>query len=112
MVNPNGLTNAFRSRSGWLFLLCPRPFATIASMPDDDRLTMVPCFFCGTSFQMSHHIYRGKHIRRYGIDVCEGCYAGNWDGWAPHFEAKLRAHLERHRLPIPDRNEKGWLPRN
>lgn len=73
---------------------------------------MVPCFFCDTSFQTSDHIYRGKHIAQYQIDVCEGCYTGNWDGWAPHFEGRLVSHLKEKGLPIPDRNEKEWLPRD
>jgi len=77
-----------------------------------DDAVMVPCFFCPTSFQTSHGVYRGKHIPRYQIDVCQGCYDGNWDGWAPRYEAQLVHHLEANGLRIPERNEKGWLPRD
>jgi hypothetical protein len=36
----------------------------------------------------------------------------NWDGWAPHHECVLLEHLEKKGLPVPQRNEKGLLPRN
>lgn len=75
---------------------------------------MFRCFFpfCGNqSFQMGHGLYDGKYIRRYDISVCMSCWRGNWDGWAPHYEKLLIAHLKEKGLPIPERNEKGWLPR-
>jgi hypothetical protein len=68
---------------------------------------MAPCSFRDTPFQMSHHIYRGKHIARYQISVCEGCYAGNWDGWAPHYKALIVRHLEANGLPISGEKREG-----
>ncbi len=76
-----------------------------------DQNIMHPCFMCGSQFQMGEHIYDGKYIRRYDITVCMTCWDGNWDGWAPHYETRLIAHLENEGIPIPERNEKGWLPR-
>ena len=73
---------------------------------------MNQCFMCGRDFQFGPHIYRGKGIPRYNISVCDTCYEGNWDGWAPECEKKLVEHLEKDGLPIPERNEKGWLPRD
>lgn len=73
---------------------------------------MYACFVCGRRFQFGPSIYAGKHIRAYEIEVCAGCYEGNWDGWAPHIEAKLIPRLEAKGLPIPARNQKGWLPRH
>ena len=72
------------------------------------------CFFsfCGQSFQMSHGHYDGKFIPRYKISVCRNCYDGNWDGWAPHFEEQLLPHLEANGIDVPERNAKGWLPRD
>lgn len=59
------------------------------------------------------HLYEGLYIPRYGITVCRKyCYEGNWDGWAPHHEEKIIATLREKKLPIPERNEKGWLPRD
>ena len=66
---------------------------------------------CGLKFQMGPHVYDGKYISHYKISVCKGCWDGNWDGWAPEFEKKLLAHLKTEGISIPDRNEKGWLPR-
>lgn len=72
---------------------------------------MMTCFTCGGEFQFGPHIYSGTHIRMYNMTVCRDCYAANHDGWAPHFEAKILKHLRSEGLPIPDRNEKEWLPR-
>lgn len=74
--------------------------------------TMEECFMCGEKYQMGPHIYNGEIIHKYGIGVCRNCYTANWDGWAPHHEEKLIAHLKRMNLPIPERNDKGRLPRD
>jgi hypothetical protein len=87
------------------FLLCPRLHAIVTAC-------WFHAFFCRRPFQMGPQVYQGKHIRRYQIDVCDGCYEGNWDGWAPRFEAQLIPRLKTTGLPIPDRNDKGWLPRD
>lgn len=73
---------------------------------------MCRCDTCGGQFQFGPHIYDGKHIDAYGITVCMGCYRGNWDGWAPHYEPVITRNLKEHGLPLPKRNEKGWLPRD
>ena len=69
------------------------------------------CFMCGKRWQFGPHRYPGKHIARYQITVCEGCYAGNWDGWNPRCEARLLSHLAENGIPVPLRNEAGWFPR-
>ena len=70
------------------------------------------CFMCDNEFLMGPDRYDGKFIRSYKINVCRICYNGNWDGWCPDFEDRLIEHLNKENLPIPERNEKGWLPRN
>jgi hypothetical protein len=70
------------------------------------------CFSCGTSFVFGMNQYDGHYVPRYKISVCRICYQGNWDGWSPGVEAKLRPHLAAEGLPIPDRNAKDWLPRD
>ena len=70
------------------------------------------CDACGQEFQFGPNVYDGKHIARYQITVCSGCYANNWDGWAPQFEAAVTRKLKKQGLPIPERNAKGWLPRD
>lgn len=69
------------------------------------------CQMCGSKYQMGRHIYEGKHIAAYDLDVCKGCYEGNWDGWAPHYEERLVSHLKEKGIQIPKRNEKGLYPR-
>ncbi len=73
---------------------------------------MDTCFMCGSPFQMGPHLYEGEFIRHYQVSICSTCYKGNWDGWAPHYEHRLVAHLKKNGLPIPERNAKGWLPRD
>jgi len=73
---------------------------------------MYQCFICGGEFQFGPHKYKGKNIPRYKISVCDVCYNANWDGWAPEYENKLIEHLKKENLPIPERNEKGWFPRD
>ena len=69
------------------------------------------CDFCGSEFQFCPHIYNGKRIENYQLTVCKGCWDGNWDSWGPMVEQQLIAHLKERGIPIPKRNEKGWLPR-
>jgi hypothetical protein len=73
--------------------------------------SMCQCFMCDRDFQWGPHIYEGRRIPKYDIDVCNTCYQANWDGWAPHLEKKLIRYLKEKGLPIPERNAKGWLPR-
>jgi hypothetical protein len=69
------------------------------------------CFICNSEFRMGGGVYNGHYIRRYQISVCDPCWAGNWDGWAPIHEGRLLAHLKEKGIPIPKRNAGGWLPR-
>ena len=77
-------------------------------MPDK---IMRECDLCRNNYQMGPHRYEGKFIPRYQLSVCGTCYDGNWDGWAPHLEATLLAHLKKKGLSEPTRNAKGWFPR-
>ena len=77
-----------------------------------DPSFMLFCFCCNTKFQFGQHIYDGRWIAKYGIAVCSVCYQSNWDGWAPLYESRLISHLYEEGLPVPERNEKGWLPRD
>ena len=69
------------------------------------------CDICGNDYQFGPHRYEGKTIPCYQLSVCMTCYEGNWDGWAPHLEGKVLEHLKSRGLPIPMRNDSGWLPR-
>ena len=71
---------------------------------------MVQCFLCKNYFQFGPHVYDGKPLKKYRIDVCNNCLSANWDGLAPHYEKKFLKHLEENGLSVPLRNEKGWFP--
>ena len=72
---------------------------------------MFPCDLCSKMFQMGPHIYDGKFIVRYQLSVCKSCWDNNWDGWGPYLERRLIAHLRAKDIPVPERNAKGWIPR-
>jgi len=55
---------------------------------------MLRCPLCYGEFQFGPHRYDGTTIPRYQITVCNSCYQGNWDGWAPHYEKQLIEHLD------------------
>ncbi|GGP74495.1 hypothetical protein GCM10009347_43070 [Shewanella algicola] len=74
--------------------------------------SMFSCDLCSANFQMGPHLYEGKIIPTYGVQVCNTCYQVNWDGWAPHFESKIIEIAKSKDLPIPNRNDDGWLPRD
>lgn len=69
------------------------------------------CDMCGGKYQMGPGKYDGKYIPNYLLNVCMGCYDGNWDGWAPLHEQKLLEHFKRKGLSLPIKNKKGWFPR-
>ena len=69
------------------------------------------CQICGSQFEHGPHVYKGRHLARYKLLVCEACYSGNRDGWNPAIEPRLLAHLRAHNLSIPERNSKGLFPR-
>ncbi|MFO8008329.1 MAG: hypothetical protein R6V05_11415 [Candidatus Brocadiia bacterium] len=79
---------------------------------DPDKFIFT-CDLCGSKFQHGLHRYEGHRLDLYGdLWCCSFCWEGNWDGWNAHYEGFLIAHLKKKGLPIPERNEKGWLPRN
>lgn len=52
-----------------------------------------------------------RTIAGYGFGCCEACYKRAESGWAKHHEPSLYKAMERQGLLIPDRNERGLLPR-
>lgn len=66
------------------------------------------CFLCGRDFQFGPHVYDGKHIGPWNIQVCRGCYQGNWDGIVIEGRPKLVEHLKSLGIEIK-RNARGWV---
>ena len=69
------------------------------------------CFICPNKFQMEEHVYDGKWISDYQIEVCMSCWNGNWDGWPGDRSEKIIKHLKENGLPVPPLNDKDGLPR-
>lgn len=70
----------------------------------------IKCDICSKEFQESGGKY-GRCIPSYNLNVCMSCYKGNHDGWNSTNEEVLIKHLEKNDIPVPERNEKGWIPR-
>jgi hypothetical protein len=94
------------------FYLCRNFEQEIGDYNMPKTSNMYSCDLCGHAYQMGAGIYDGKYIPRYDLNVCMPCYNGNWDGWSPNNEKLLIAHLKKKGLPMPERNEKRWLPRD
>lgn len=60
---------------------------------------------------MGPHIYDGKWIGEYKLELYKVCYESNWDGIAPVYEKVFERHLEQNGIAIPMRNKAGWHPR-
>lgn len=75
-------------------------------------LNMIHCQICGKEYQYGPQRYDGKYIRSYDLNACQSCYAGNRDGWGQRQEKVLLKHIEKKGIAIPERNEKGLIPRD
>ncbi len=69
------------------------------------------CDLCGDSFQYGTQRYDGQYLPHYEMFLCEGCYKGNWDGFAPGLEVQFIAHMKSKGIALPERNDNGWYPR-
>lgn len=67
------------------------------------------CDMCRGPFRFSNGRYEGRPVKSWGVNLCNSCTGGNWDGIVPnqhpHFIEKLIANGVDIQL-----NEKGWLP--
>jgi hypothetical protein len=71
---------------------------------------MNKCDLCGKQYQNGPNRY-GYIVKLYEMAICNSCWIGNHDGFAPHYEDKILNHLKQNNLPVPERNIKGLLPR-
>lgn len=78
----------------------------------DNHFCYGECFLCDRPYRAGPSIYDGRKIPAYDISVCMLCYRSNWDGFTYNDAAKIETHLKIKGLHIPQRNEKGWLPRD
>jgi hypothetical protein len=56
--------------------------------------------------------FEGYFMKYYAITTCRGCFRGSKDGWNAASEIKLIPRLKELGKPVPERNDKGALPRD
>jgi hypothetical protein len=66
------------------------------------------CFLCDRPFQFGPHVYDGRFVRQWEIEICDSCIRGNWDGIVIEGHPRLEAHLKAKGIPIT-RNARGWV---
>lgn len=71
----------------------------------------VKCDICGAIHYQGKGVYPLRKVSGYELFCCNVCYAGNWDGWNPRYEAMLLEQLKKIGVEPPPRNKNGWLPR-
>jgi hypothetical protein len=71
---------------------------------------MICCDLCGGQFQFGPHAYNGSFVSAYQMSVCNICLSSHSDGISPLFEKLFEAHFQKHNLPRPKRNQRGWYP--
>ena len=76
-----------------------------------DRIMRI-CDLCGNEYQQGPHRYDGFAAKLYDMVVCRSCWENNWDGWNQRHEKFLLSRLKEKGLPVPKRNDNGWLPRS
>jgi len=69
-----------------------------------------PCILCDRSFQFgtAPGIYRGRHIGSWGVEICDGCLRGNWDGIDLETRPRLAEHLRGRGISVT-KNAKGLV---
>ena len=73
---------------------------------------MESCFLCKSEFQMGGGEFHGYFMKPYGVTVCRGCFRAAKDGWPAASEEKLLPKLKELGKPVPERNDRGLLPRD
>ena len=69
---------------------------------------MYGCALCKRQFQFGPHIYEGRHIKEWNVEICDNCIKSNWDGVMIDRHPSLRQHLEKNGAEIK-LNSRGWL---
>ena len=73
----------------------------------DREITAARCDVCGNWIPLP----KLQHNSTYDIMVCPICHDTNEAGWAPVREGAVTQRLIEQGLPLPPRNDRGWLPR-
>lgn len=74
---------------------------------DGDKI-LYECILGHHWFQLGPHIYEGRRIKVWDVEICDRCAAANWDGIMLDRHPDLAEHLKTKSIPIT-LNSKGWL---
>jgi hypothetical protein len=78
------------------------------AMKMDGEKIFCDCILCDVPFQRGPHVYNGRHIGAWDVEICDLCVSRNRDGIMPDRHPRLIAHLRTKGVPIK-LNPKGWL---
>jgi len=79
----------------------------MAQRMEGDKI-LYDCFLCERPFQFGPHLYNGRHIAAWNVQICDNCTKWNWDGLVPERHSRLIEHLRANGIPI-NLNANGWL---
>ena len=71
---------------------------------------MCRCDLCGSLHQMGPDRYDGQLLPQYQMQVCRTCLHSHNNGISRASEPRLIAHLQKHGISLPERNQKGLYP--
>lgn len=75
--------------------------------PEGDKI-LYDCFLCRRPFQFGPHVYKGKPIPEWEIEICDTCLRSNWDGLVPGAHPRLIEHFKAKGI-TPKLNASGWI---
>lgn len=78
------------------------------SLRMDNQKIYYDCILCERPFQFGPHIYDGRHISAWDVEICQRCIRSNWDGIVTSDHPRLVEHLNKQGVQIK-LNPKGWL---
>ena len=65
------------------------------AMKMDGKKILYDCFLCDVPFQFGPHIYNGRYIGQWYVEICDYCLQSNWDGIVLEDHPRLKRHLTR-----------------
>ena len=80
-------------------------------MSDSNQIE-ASCDLCDEMDSAGNGDWSVSVLPHYNLTVCKACYRGSYDGFGPVAEPSFVAHMRKHNLNLPPRNENGWYPRD
>lgn len=78
------------------------------AMKMDGEKILYDCFLCDVPFQFGPHIYNGRRVRQWDVEICDFCLQNNRDGIMLDRHPRLADHLRAKGIAFT-LNPKGYL---